>query len=73
VLEVRGSGLMLGIELDAADAPAVATAALAAGLVVGTAGPTVLRLTPPLTISNAECDRAVDVLATILASRETER
>lgn len=73
VVEVRGSGLMLGVELDAADAGQVATAALGAGLIVGTAGPTVLRLTPPLTISNAECDHAVEVLATILASRETER
>lgn len=73
VVEVRGRGLMLGLELDAPDAPQVAAKALASGLVVGTAGPSVLRLTPPLNITSDECDRAVGVLATILASRETER
>ena len=46
VLGVRGRGLMLGAELDRPAGPVVA-AALAAGLLVGTAGETVLRLTPP--------------------------
>ena len=44
---------MLGAELDRPAGPVVADC-LAAGLVVGTAGETVLRLTPPLTITSDE-------------------
>ena len=47
---VRGAGLLLAIELDRPALP-VAHAALEHGLLVGTAGETALRLTPPLTIS----------------------
>ena len=66
VLEVRGRGLMLGAELDRPAGP-VAAACLAAGLLVGTAGDTVLRLTPPLTISGGEVDHGLSLLEEVLA------
>ena len=47
VREVRGAGLLIGAELDRPAAPVVA-GCLEAGLVVGSAGERVLRLTPPL-------------------------
>ena len=47
--EVRGLGLLLAVELDRPAAPVV-EAALAHGLVIGSAGEHVLRLTPPLTL-----------------------
>jgi 4-aminobutyrate aminotransferase-like enzyme len=65
VIEVRGLGLLLGAELDR-DAGAVVAAALEAGLVVGTAGPTTLRLTPPLTISTDELDQGLALLREVL-------
>jgi acetylornithine/succinyldiaminopimelate/putrescine aminotransferase len=65
VLEVRGRGLMLGAELDRPAGP-VAAACLAAGLLVGTAGDTVLRLTPPLTISGGEVEHALALLEEVL-------
>ena len=65
VVAVRGRGLMLGAELDRPAAPVVA-AALEAGLLVGSAGETVLRLTPPLTISGDEVDAGLELLEEVL-------
>jgi len=58
---VRGLGLLLGVELDRPAGPVV-EAALARGLVVGTAGETTLRLAPPLTITADEAAHAVELL-----------
>jgi acetylornithine/succinyldiaminopimelate/putrescine aminotransferase len=66
VVEVRGRGLLLGAELDRPAAPVVA-ACLAAGLLVGSAGDTVVRLTPPLTIAPGELDAGLDLLTEALA------
>jgi acetylornithine aminotransferase len=65
VVEVRGRGLMLGAELDRAAGPVAATC-LAAGLLVGTAGETVLRLTPPLTIPGDEVELGLALLEEVL-------
>ena len=65
VVEVRGRGLMLGAELDR-PAAAVVAGCLDAGLLVGSAGETVLRLTPPLTISADELDAGLALLAEVL-------
>ena len=53
--DVRGAGLLLAVELGRPAGP-VAHAALEHDLLVGTAGETALRLTPPLTISEDEAD-----------------
>ncbi len=65
VTEVRGRGLLLGCELDRPACPAVA-ACLDAGLVVGSAGERVLRLTPPLVVDPAEVDQALAILTEVL-------
>jgi len=65
VIEVRGRGLMLGAELDRPAGPVVA-AALEAGLLVGSAGETVLRLTPPLTITGDEVAAGLSLLEEVL-------
>ncbi len=62
----RGAGLLLAVELGRAAGP-VAHAALEHNLLVGTAGDTALRLAPPLTISEAEADLAVDLIRETLA------
>ena len=66
VAEVRGRGLMLGAELDRPAAPVVA-ACLDAGVLVGRAGETVLRLTPPLTIAAAEVELGLATIEEVLA------
>jgi predicted acetylornithine/succinylornithine family transaminase len=63
---IRGAGLLLAIELGKPAGP-VALAALEHGLLVGTAGDTALRITPPLTITVDEANLAVDLLREVLA------
>jgi len=63
--EVRGLGLMVGVELtDGAVADAVGQRCLDAGVIVLTCGPdgNVLRLVPPLTIGDDELDAGLDAL-----------
>jgi 4-aminobutyrate aminotransferase len=65
VRDVRGIGLMVGVELaDKATTDAVCAACLDAGVIVLACGPAenVLRLVPPLTISDADMDLGLDVL-----------
>jgi acetylornithine/N-succinyldiaminopimelate aminotransferase len=66
IREVRGLGLMLGAELDSPAAEVVAACA-ERGLLVGTAGADVLRLTPPLIVTTAEIEHALGVLEEVLA------
>lgn len=69
VASVRGSGLILAAELvDGVDAKAAYNACLDAGLVVNAITGTALRLTPPLTVTEAEIDEAVDLLAKALSA-----
>jgi acetylornithine/succinyldiaminopimelate/putrescine aminotransferase len=63
---VRGLGLLLAVELDGPTGPVV-DAALKKGVVIGTAGPTTLRLTPPLTLSAEETELAIGLLLELLA------
>lgn len=65
VVDVRGRGLMVGVELESGErAQAVVAGALERGLLLLPAGDDgeVLSLTPPLVITDAELDRAVDIL-----------
>jgi len=66
VREARGRGLMWGLELNDVAAPVVA-AARERHLLVLTAGPTVIRIVPPLTISRDELERGATILAEVLA------
>jgi acetylornithine/N-succinyldiaminopimelate aminotransferase len=69
VAGVRGAGLLLGVVLKAGiDEKAVSSAALERGLVVNAPVPGVLRLAPPLVLSEADCDEGVAILAEALAS-----
>lgn len=65
VEEVRGIGLMWGVELSAPAAPVVARA-LEAGLLLAPAGERVVRLLPPLTIEQDDLDRGLDILWSVL-------
>jgi len=66
VKEARGRGLMWGLELTEVAAPIVA-AARERHLLVLTAGPNVIRIVPPLTISREEIERGVTILAEVLS------
>jgi predicted acetylornithine/succinylornithine family transaminase len=61
VVEVRGNGLLVGIRLDR-PASVVVDACREQGVLVLSAGPDVLRLAPPLVVTEAEVDAALDVI-----------
>jgi acetylornithine/N-succinyldiaminopimelate aminotransferase len=65
VSDVRGAGLMWGIQLHVPAAPLVA-AALDAGLLVTSAGEKVIRLLPPLVIGPNDIDEGVGILREVL-------
>ena len=71
VKEVRGQGLIWGLDLNR-DAATVVPAALARRVVVNRTAETVVRLLPPLVITEAEAEAALDRLAGALddVSRE---
>lgn len=62
VKEVRGLGLMLGVVLKTEIAKEVAKKALENGLIVNAALPDVLRIVPPLVITEAQMQKAVEIL-----------
>lgn len=68
VVEVRGTGLMLGAELaeGVADAHEIVAQALQAGFVINATGPTTLRLLPPLICTHADVDALVAGLRNLL-------
>ena len=71
VVEVRGAGLMVGCDLDAAagDAHDIVAAGLDAGLVFNATGDSTLRFLPPLVCTRADVDEFVAGLGSILEAR----
>ena len=67
IREVRGLGLMIGIELKE-KAGRYVQALMEKGVIVLLAGSTVIRLLPPLVISKEEIDIVVDAIAAVLGS-----
>jgi acetylornithine aminotransferase len=65
IKDIRGSGLMIGIELDRPCAELVAQAA-DAGLLINVTAERVVRLLPPLILSDADADRLVAILAPLI-------
>jgi predicted acetylornithine/succinylornithine family transaminase len=62
---LRGRGLLIGIEV-AADAKAIVATCMERGLLILTAGDDVLRLVPPLILSEAEADEGLAILQGVL-------
>ena len=71
VIEVRGAGVMWGLELDRPAAPVV-DAALERGLLINRTADTVLRLLPPYVVDAAAVDQMAVVLDAALGAAEGE-
>jgi acetylornithine aminotransferase len=65
VKEIRGAGLMLGIELDRPCGVLLGRAA-EAGLMISVTADSVIRLVPPLILSADEADQIVDLLSPLV-------
>jgi acetylornithine/succinyldiaminopimelate/putrescine aminotransferase len=66
VKEVRGRGLMLGVQLDT-DASEVVKKGYAHHILTVNAGPDVIRLVPPLILQRADCDTFIERFSAALA------
>ena len=65
VIDIRGSGLMIGIELDRPCGQLVADA-LAAGLLINVTAGSTIRLLPPLIMSDENAQQIVDTVTTLI-------
>ncbi len=73
IREVRGRGLLLGIELSRRAQPYL-EALFERGILALQAGPNVIRLLPPLVITEAQLERVLVAVEEVLAGRDvTER
>ncbi len=59
IIDVRGRGLMMGVEFDAPVAPIIEKALLKEKLILINAGANIIRILPPLVITKEEADEAV--------------
>ena len=80
VREVRGAGLLLGVEVEGfapleseegTPALRLTKRLIAAGLLVVPAGEQTIRLLPPLNVSADECDEAIQILRDVLSAAES--
>lgn len=67
ILDVRGAGLLIGIELRIKARPIVDELAERGVLVMPT-GPRIIRLLPPLTIPDEQLDAAIDAIEDVIAN-----
>ena len=65
IKEIRGQGLMLGIELDK-PCGALTLRAAQAGLLISVTADSVIRLVPPLIMTQAEADEVADILLPLI-------
>lgn len=66
VSEVRGKGLLLGIELTFPIAKKFASAMLDAGVIVNAANETTIRIAPPLTVTGSQIDKFISTFKKVL-------
>jgi acetylornithine/N-succinyldiaminopimelate aminotransferase len=62
IKEVRGRGLMVGLQLATPDAKVVHKYLMESGIVANATSDSVLRFVPPLVVTTADCDRVVSTI-----------
>ncbi len=70
IREVRGVGLLCGMELVGVDCSKVVKAAMDVGLLIACAGTNVIRFSPPLIVTEEDIDEMINLLTKILADFE---
>jgi acetylornithine/succinyldiaminopimelate/putrescine aminotransferase len=69
ISDIRGQGLLVGVEFTTAVKPMI-SACIEKGFLVASAGDNVMRLLPPLTVSEPEILNAVSILDDVIAASE---
>ena len=67
VKEVRGAGLLLGIELESLKASDVSDAMRSAGVLVNAANATTIRIAPALIVTDAQIDKFISLFRKVIA------
>jgi acetylornithine aminotransferase len=67
VTEVRGAGLLIGIELSKNNSAEVATLLQNSGVLVNAANPNTIRIAPALTVSKRELDKFIEVFKEVMS------
>lgn len=67
ISEVRGKGLMVGIQLNEPKAMSIKLKCMENGYLVGTVGDDIIRLLPPLIVSKEDIDSLIDAIDKILS------
>jgi acetylornithine aminotransferase len=67
VKEVRGAGLLLGIELESLKASEISDAMRAAGVLVNAANATTIRIAPALIVSDAQINKFITIFRKVIA------
>ena len=68
ITEVRGWGLMIGVEFVHPEAKTLYKALLDGGILANATGDNVMRFVPPLIVTREDCDQVVEALRTLLAA-----
>jgi acetylornithine aminotransferase/acetylornithine/N-succinyldiaminopimelate aminotransferase len=67
ISDIRGKGLMIGIEVTNGKAKELVTSCFESGYLVGNVGPKILRVLPPLIVSKEDIDGFIKVFDSILS------
>jgi len=67
VKEVRGAGLLIGIELETLKASEIATAMRNAGVLVNAANPTTIRIAPALIVTDAQIKKFISIFRKVIS------
>jgi len=67
IKEVRGAGLLIGIELETLKASEIATAMRDAGVLVNAANATTIRLAPALIVSDAQINKFISIFKKVIS------
>jgi acetylornithine/N-succinyldiaminopimelate aminotransferase len=68
IKEVRGKGLMIGIELNKPEAVKVVESSMMSGLLCNAAAPSVVRFLPPLIVTKEQADECLNILKKVMQS-----
>ena len=67
IKEVRGAGLLIGIELETLKASDIATAMREAGVLVNAANPTTIRIAPALIVTDAQINKFISIFKKVIS------
>ena len=67
VKEVRGAGLLIGIELESLNSSDVANSLRAAGVLVNAANPTTIRIAPALIVTDAQIEKFISIFKKVMS------